>query len=312
MSYRLPPLQALRSFESGARYMSLKKAAAELNVTPAAVSQQVKSLEDYLGVDLFRRQGRGLELTAEGQAMLPKIREAFECIAAAVQATRNPEGTLSVMAPPTFAARWLVPRLQGFTNAHPEINFLLSSSLDAIDRQDEKTGTSSALIDPRDEDVEVAIRFGAGRCPGRRVDLVMASAYKPVCSPELLKGKHPLRVPGDLRWHTLIHDEAEPGEALRPSWVEWLRVAGITEIDSSLGQHFGNSMLALEAAIDGQGVVLSPPPLVAAEVTAGRLVIPFDISVTSPYFYYLATPEVFTDRKAVVAFRTWLIAEAAA
>lgn len=310
MTYRLPPLQALRSFESAARHLSFKLAAGELHVTPAAISQQVKALEDYLGVRLFLRMSRRLALTSEGEAMLPKLREAFECLAAAVEATRGADGTLAIMAPPNFAARWLVPRLIRFARAHPEVDFLLSSSLDAIDRHDTVAAPVPAIVDPRNPRNGVAIRFGPGRCPGQRVDMILAPDYTLVCSPRLLTGKRPLRVPDDLRWHVLIQDEAIPGESLRPSWEEWLRVAGITDMDAFHSMRFGNSTLALEAALDGQGVVLAPEPLVAAEVAAGRLVIPFAIKVLSRHFYYLATPEAIADRPPVVAFRTWLLAEA--
>lgn len=311
MAYRLPPLTALRAFEAAARTLSFKKAAAELHVTPAAISHQVKALEGYLGVPLFRRLTRRLELTAKAEAMLPKLREAFACLAAAVETTRDSGGALSVSAPPTFAARWLVPRLPRFAAAHPEVELRLSSSPDTIDRHG-GGAPGAGVVDPRDPSTDVAIRFGSGRSPGQRVDLVLAPAYTLVCSPRLLVGKRPLRVADDLRRHVLIHDETIPDEAFRPSWEEWLRVAGATGVDASLGPRFGNAALAVEAALDGQGVVLALKPLVAAEVAAGRLVIPFDVSVPSRYVYYLATPEAIADRPAVAAFRAWLLAEAAA
>lgn len=309
ISYRLPPLQALRAFESAARHLSFKNAATELHVTPAAISQQIKSLEDYLQLSLFRRLSRRLELTAEGEAMLPKLREGFASLAAAVEATRDPGSRLLIMAPPNFAARWLVPHLSRFAQAHPDIQFQLSSSVDAIDRHDSIALPSVAVVDPREATTNVAIRFGSGRSPGQRVDFVLAPDYTLVCSPGLMAGKRPLRTPNDLRWQVLIDDEAIPGEALRPSWEEWLRAAGATELNASQGLRFGNSTLALEAALDGQGVVLAPEPLVASEVAAGRLVIPFNIRVPSRYFYYLAAPEAVADRRAVVAFREWLLGE---
>jgi LysR family glycine cleavage system transcriptional activator len=310
MLQRFPPLQALRSFESASRYLSFKNAAAELHVTPAAISQQVKLLEDYLGVSLFRRLSRRLELTPEGEAMLPKLREAFACLAAAVEATHDPGSKLTIMAPPNFAARWLVPHLSRFALAHPEVQFQLSSSVDAIDRNETVVPPGMTIVDPRRAGTEVAIRFGSGRCPGQRVDFILAPDYTLVCSPGLLTGKRPLRVPDDLRWHVLIDDEAIPGEAVRPSWEEWLRAAGANEVHAPHGLRFGNSTLALEAALDGQGVVLAPEPLVAAEVAAGRLVIPFNVRVPSRFFYYLATPEAVANRRAVATFREWLLVEA--
>lgn len=310
MFQRLPPIQSLRSFESAARYLSFKQAAVELNVTPAAISQQVKVLEDYLGVALFRRLSRRLELTPEGESMLPKLREAFACIVEAIEATRDAGSRLLIMAPPNFAARWLVPHLSRFALAHPEIEFQLSSSVDAIDRNEAATIQGASIIDHRIGYTELAIRFGAAQCQGCRVDPILAPDYTLVCSPSLLDGEHPLRVPDDLRWHVLIDDQAIPGESLRPSWDEWLQAAGASTVNATQSLRFGNSTLALEAALDGQGVVLAPEPLVASEVASGRLVMPFDTKVPSRFCYYLATPNAVVDRPGVVAFRSWLLAEA--
>lgn len=309
MFQRLPPTQSLRSFESAARHLSFKLAAVELNVTPAAISQQVKVLEDYLEVALFRRLSRRLELTPEGEAMLPKLREAFACIIAAIEAVRDPGSRLLIMAPPNFAARWLVPHLSRFAQAHPEIEFQLSSSVDAIDRNELGAVRPASAIDHRIGYTELAIRFGAGLCPGSRIDPILAPDYTLVCSPGLLTGEHPLRTPDDLRWHVLIDDQAIPGESLRPSWEEWLQAAGASQVNAAQGLRFGNSTLALEAALDGQGVVLAPEPLVAAEVASGRLVTPFDTKLPSRFCYYLATPEAVAERPGVVAFRNWLLAQ---
>ncbi|RIX49738.1 MAG: LysR family transcriptional regulator [Rhodocyclales bacterium GT-UBC] len=309
MFQRLPPIQSLRSFESAARHSSFKLAALELNVTPAAISQQVKVLEDYLGVALFRRLSRRLEITVEGEAMLPKLREAFGCIVEAIEAARDPGSRLLIMAPPNFAARWLVPNLSDFARRHPDIEFQLSSSVDAIDRYDAGNPHLMPLLDHRIGYTEVAIRFGAAQCPGYQVDPVLAPDYTLVCSPALLNGAHPLRTPDDLRWHVLIDDQAIPGESLRPSWEEWLQAAGASTVDATQGLRFGNSTLALEAALNGQGVVLAPEPLVAAEVAAGRLVMPFDIKVPSRFCYYLATPQAAVERPAARAFRAWLLAQ---
>ncbi len=311
MAYRLPPLPALRAFESAARLLSFKSAAEELHVTPAAISQQIKTLEDYLDVQLFRRLTRRLELTDEAEAMLPKVREAFECLAAAVESTRHPRGTLTVCAPPNFATRWLVKRLPRFTQAHPEIELHLSSGVDAIDRQRDSAATQTETIDPRKDTTRVSIRFGDGRLAGHRNDFIMAPDYTLVCSPRLLNGEPPLRTPDDLRKHTLIHDESIVDVALRPSWEEWLRIAGATNVVGAKSLHFGNTTLALEAALGGQGAVLAPRQLVTDDVAAGRLVIPFDVTISPRYFYYLAAPEAIADRPAVRAFRDWLKQESA-
>ncbi|MEZ5609797.1 MAG: transcriptional regulator GcvA [Rhodocyclaceae bacterium] len=305
MAYRLPPFPALRAFEAAARSLSFKAAAEELHVTPAAISQQVKSLEDYLGVRLFVRQTRRIVLTPEATAMLPKLQEAFECLAAAIGTTRRPGGTLTVSAAPNFAVRWLLPRLPEFSSAHPQINLRLSSSRNAIDAP---MATAAAVnLDPLASDSEVSIRFGSGALQGHRCDAVLAPRYTLVCSPALLTGKRPLRTPADLRWHRLIHDDSVPDEPGKSGWEAWLEAAGAQEVDAARGPRFGNTTLAIEAALGAQGVVLALRQLVSADVAAGRLATPFDVEVSSRYYYYLAIPEAIAGRAVVQTFRTWLL-----
>lgn len=309
MVYRLPPLPALRAFEAAARHLSFKAAADELFVTPGAVSQQIKVLEEYLGVSLFFRETRTVRLTPEGAAMLPKLQEAFQCLAAAVEATRprSDEGVLSLKAPPTFASRWLIPRLARFTERHPDISLRLSGSLESID--DGQQNMPAHPVDPRAAISEVFIRYGNGRYPGHRVSRIFSPDLVPACSPALCQGEHPLQVPDDLRWHTLIHEETGVVQSERPSWSDWLRKAGVEGIDASKGLWFGNT-LALEAALDGLGVVLALRPLIADAVAAGRLVVPFEITVESSNAYYLAIPEAIVERPAVRDFSAWLLEEA--
>jgi LysR family glycine cleavage system transcriptional activator len=314
MSYRLPPLAALRAFEAAARSLSFKQAAEELHVTPAAVSQQIKALEGYLGVPLFRRLPRALALTTDAQAMLPKLREGFACLAAAVESTRQPvrESALTVSAPPSFAARWLVPRLPGFTAAHRDIDLHLRARLDTIDRQSHRSPAAAEAIDVRDATSEIAIRFGTGRYPGQRVDLLFAPGYIPACSPRLLAGMRPLRQPADLRRHALIHDETIPEEVDRPTWAQWLQLAGAGTVDATRGPRFSDASLAYEAALDGQGVVLALDALIRGDVAAGRLVTPFAVTLPTRYAYHLVVPEVLAERPAVAAFRAWLLEQARA
>lgn len=311
MTYRLPPLQALRAFESASRHLSFKKAAEELHVTPAAISQQVKALEGYLGVPLFRRLTRAIELTGHGAAMLPKVREGFECLAAAVESTRQEiGGVLTVTAPPSFASRWLLPRLSRFSAIHPEIELRLASSPDTIDRRGDTAVLEEGVVDPRSDSSRLAIRYGTGKYPGYRVERVFSPAYVPVCRPSLLTGEHPLHEPADLRWQVLIHDETIAEEDSPPGWPDWLRLAGAGQVDARRGPRFSNAVLAIGAALDGQGVALAPRPLIEADVAAGRLAIPFDICVPSPYAYFLVMQEAVARRAAVAAFRSWLMAEA--
>jgi LysR family transcriptional regulator, glycine cleavage system transcriptional activator len=305
---RFPPLNALRAFEAAARVLSFKKAAKELHVTPGAVSHQVKLLEDHLGVALFRRLTRALELTPEAQAMLPKVREGLECLQAAVDQVRARDRStaLTVMAPPGFATRWLVPRLSRFTNAYPDIELHVASRHAMID-----AGEAELEVPGGEGPPSLMVRFGRGRYPGLQVDEVFSAVYVPVCSPRLLKGAHPLRKPGDLRFHTLLHDDTVVEEGARPSWDDFLASVGIDDIDTSRGPHFSDASLSVEAAIEGMGVTLAMKPLVRPEIEAGRLAMPFDISAPTSYSYYLLTPENDTDKGSVNAFRDWLLDEAA-
>lgn len=308
MSYRLPPLAALRAFESAARHLSFKKAGLELHVTPAAISQQIKALENFLGLSLFHRLTRAIELTPHGLAMLPKIREAFECLASAVESTRqHGDGPLTVAAPPSFASRWLVPRLAYFSSAHPEIELRISSGSDSIDRRGGTVFFDDGLVDLRHAASQVAIRFGTGLYPGFRVDKVFSPDYVPVCSPQLPTAERPLTTPDDLQRHVLIHDDTLGDDEPQSVWAQWLVAAGITAIDAARGPRFSNAVLAVEAALDGQGVALALKPLVDADVAAGRLIIPFDVAVSSPYAYFLVMPELLARRPSVAAFSAWLL-----
>ncbi|MBS1143489.1 MAG: transcriptional regulator, LysR family [Proteobacteria bacterium] len=301
----------MRAFESAARHLSFKKAAEELHVTPAAISQQIKALEAYLGVQLFRRLTRALEITAQGRAMLPKIREGFDCFAAAIDSTRSEvDGVLTVTAPPSFATRWLVPRLPRFSLAHPEVELRLSSRGDSVDRRGETLLLDNDRFDLREADSLLAIRYGTGNYPGFQVEQIFAPDWVPVCSPKLLSPERPLSVPQDLARHVLIHDETIHDEERQPGWREWLASAGIRNVDAERGPRFSNAVMAVEAALDGQGVALALKPLVEADVAAGRLIVPFEIAVPSPFAYFLVMRKAVAQRHSVAAFRSWLLDEA--
>ena len=308
---RLHPLHALRAFEAAARHLSFKHAAAELHVTPGAVSHQVKLLESLLGVALFRRLTRALELTPEGHLLRPKLSEGLASIQAAVDGVRRREETcaLNVLAPPNFAARWLIPRLNGFTSAHPELELHLASRQSMIDGR-EAVDLVQRTNDGRDDAPVVSIRFGTGHYPGAQVDEVFAAEYVPVCSPRLLEGKHALRRPEDLRAHTLIHDDTVLDENARPNWGDWLEAVGVEGVDAGRGPRFSDASLAIEAAIEGMGVALAVKPLLAAEIEAGRLAVPFDIVAPANWAYFLVSPEGAADRPPIAAFRRWLLDEA--
>lgn len=313
MSGRLPPLNALKAFESAARHMSLKRAAQELSVTPAAISHQVKALEDYLGVKLFRRLNRALELTAAARAALPKLRDGFDSLAQAVAAMRpqTDSGQVTVSAAPSFATRWLMPRLHRFFASHPEIDVRVSARMRLVARSGQDSVAERTTIDNWLEESDLAILYGHGDYPGVRVDKLLALTIAPICSPRLVQGENPLRQPQDLSHHTLLHDDTGTLYDGIAFWDVWLRAAGVSDVDASRGSHFSHAVLALEAASDALGVVATFPLLAAAGLAAGRLILPFELQVTLQSAYYLVCSETAELRPAVAAFRDWLLAEAA-
>ena len=292
MARGIPPLKALPVFEAAARHLSFTLAAEELHVTQAAISHQVKGLEDWLGVALFHRYNRRLALTESGQAYQPPIREALDLIVRATErvASRDETGVLTVSVLASFAATWLLPRLKLFRAAHPEIDV-------RIDAED-------GLIDFVNDDADIAIRYGHGDYPGLRTDRFLTEDIFPVCSPRLLEGAHPLRRPEDLRHHTLLHDYK------RDDWTRWLLAAGVDGIDPTRGPSFNFANLVLDAAIAGDGVALGRSAIAAQALADGRLIKPFDVSLPTAFAYYVVAPEATADRPKVMAFREWLLAEA--
>jgi LysR family transcriptional regulator, glycine cleavage system transcriptional activator len=295
---RLPPLNSLRAFEAAARHLSFARAAEELHVTPAAISHQIKALEDHLGVKLFRRINRAVLLTEAGQACVAGLSDAFDRMAAALERLRAQEcsGSLTVSLPPALAAKWLVPRLEGFQELYPEIDVRVSAAM--------------RLVDFSREDVDVAIRYGTGTYPGLLAELLLTNEVVPVCAPPLLEGPHRLRAPEDIRHCTLLHDDTPTSDGAYPNWAMWLRAAGLEDVDPSRGPRFDYSGLVLEAAAAGRGVALALSTVVAADIAAGRLVTPFAVAVPTPFAYYVVCPQATAGRPKVAAFRRWLRAEA--
>jgi LysR family glycine cleavage system transcriptional activator len=292
MSPRLPPLNALRTFEAAARHLSFTRAAEELFVTQAAVSHQIRTLEDHLGARLFRRMNRALLLTDEGQALLPAVREAFDRLLAGVRRVEDLccGGALSISTTPSLAASWLAGRLVRFQALHPEIELHLSAT--------------ARLVDFAREGIDCGIRYGEADWPGLRAERLFRTALMPVCSPILLEGPHPLRRPEDLAHHTLLH--ALDGS---DDWRLWLRAAGVPGIDPTRGPKFDSIPLVLQAAINGAGVGVGRRQLVEDEVASGRLVAPFDLELADECAYYFVAPEAMAEQPKVVAFRDWLFEE---
>lgn len=302
MTRRLPPLTSLRAFEAAARHLSFKDAAAELNVTPGAVSQQVKLLEDQCGVALFKRMTRALALTEAGRLAAPRMTAAFDQLADACALIRRRRETnqLVVSVPPSFGARWLVARLVRFQARHPGIELRLDAS--------------NRLVDFTREDVDVAVRFGAGAYPGLTAECLIARRVFPVCSPALLDGPHRLREPTDLRHQTLLHHQHPETAEVDPAWAMWLRAAGIDDVDGTRGPRFSTFGLAADAAAAGQGVALADDVLVADDLARGRLVRPFGTRGATPdeFGYFVVYPAGRGDDPRIAAFRAWLHEEAQA
>ena len=299
MRRRLPPLNALRAFEAAARHLSFTKAAEELVVTQAAVSHQVKALEEHLGVSLFRRLNRALALTEAGRSLLPAAQEAFDLLDAAARRLRQAEagGPLRVSAMSSFASKWLLPRLARFRATQPGVDVLVS----ADDR----------LVDMEREEIDIGLRYGSGVYPGLRVDWLMGDEILPVCAPSLCEGDNALRRPEDLKHHTLLHDEVS-GTADSPDWRVWFQAAGLQDcgIDMERGPGYSHMAMVLEAAMAGEGVALGRLSLACDDLRAGRLVCPFGPRLRTRFAYWIVSSPVMAERPKVVAFRDWLLAEA--
>jgi LysR family glycine cleavage system transcriptional activator len=292
MSRRLPSLNALKAFEAAARHQNFTVAASELCVTQGAVSHQVKALEAELGLKLFIREHQQLVLTEAGRFYLETARDALDRLAAGTERLlqRHTAGALTVSTSPNFAAKWLVHRLGRFAETHAGIELRVSASLQHVDFV-------------RD-DVDLAIRHGDGHWPGLHVMRLCVEHLFPVCSPSLLRGRNALRRPENLRHHSLLHvDDTN-------TWTRWLEAAGLENKRLANGPVFNQASMAIDAAVDAQGVVLGRTALVARDLVVGRLVCPFGPALSLPYAYWLVCPKANADLPKIAIFRKWLMAEA--
>jgi LysR family glycine cleavage system transcriptional activator len=288
----------LKVFWAAARHRSFVKAAGELHVTPSAVSLQIRQLEDELGLKLFERTPRGLALTGVGAKVLPDVASAFERLretfAALSESTRDGT-TLIVSAAPSFAAKWLLPRLSRFLTGNPDIEVSLKATVE--------------LADFERGDADIGIRYGRGQYPDLVTELLMQETVFPVCSPSLLRASSKRSTAEILSAATLLHDDsADQNEAL-PGWKMWLRAAAIDDVDWRKGPHFNQTSLAIEAAAEGLGVALAPAALVTGDLNNGRLIRLDSAELNEPFAYYLVCPPDRSDRPAVKAFRAWLFGE---
>jgi LysR family glycine cleavage system transcriptional activator len=297
MPKSLPPLNSLRTFEAVARLRSFTRAARELHVTPAAVSHQIRGLEEYLGVTLFRRTTRKLALTDQATAAAEKLREAFDRIGQSVEMLRSSgkSGELSISVTPAFATRWLVVRLAGFQKKHPRIHLRIAASPSPVDFDQ--------------EDVDVAVRIGRGGFEGVAATKLFHEWIAPVASPAFLR-QHVLRRPADIARVPMLHDNSMRRAGRPQGWQEWFRVAGAPLPDSRRGTHFDDGHLALQAAATGGGVALGRLVYAVNDIAAKRLKIAMQPVIEMDIAYYLLVPESRASLPAVVAFREWIEAEA--
>jgi len=292
MRPRLPPLNNLKAFEAAARHESFTRAAEELCVTQGAVSQQVKGLEDGLGIKLFNRERQRLVITEAGRDYLLVVRDALDRIAVGTERLlqRQNAGVLTVSTSPDFAAKWLVHRLGHFAEAHSGIDLRVSATLHHVDFAR--------------EEVDLAVRHGEGNWPG--LDTVQLSTEQlfAVCSPKLLSGRRVRGKPADILKFPLIHLDG------RADWTRWLRAAGIDEGAATHGPVLNRASMVIDAAINGQGVALARTTLAAWDLINGRLVRPFPDTLPLGKTYWIVCPKATSSLPKIVTFRDWLLAEA--
>lgn len=302
MARPLPGTRALRTLEAAARHLNFTRAADELGLTPAAVSHQVKEIEDQLGIVLFTRTSRTIRLTEAGAVLFEAATDALDLLGRAVsRAHKTARGTslLKVTLDAQFATKWLMRRVDDFRKHQPgvELRFDIASELRDFDL----------------DDVDVGIRFGAGKYPGLCADRLFDNVIIPVCSPALLRAGPPLKEPRDLFHHTLAHIEWARQGVTWPNWRMWMAAAGINDFDDSRTIVFGTSSDVVQAALDGHAVALADFAMVANDLSEGRLIRPFElgIKVAPEFAYFLVYPKNVADEPRIVAFREWLLDEVA-
>lgn len=296
MSNRLPPLTALRAFDAAARHMSFQQAATELNVTPAALSFQIKSLEQHFGGPLFVRHNRAVELTEAGRALAPGAREAFESLTVAWRTARRvtDHTTLTVTTGPSFTAIWLAPRLYSFAQAHPEIELRFSASL--------------SLVDLAHSEVDIAIRFGYGPdAPDLYAEKFLDDWVTPMMTPDLAR-RYP--TPGDLAEATLIHQDDIRFLDPPCDWPAWFRSVDLPVRDWS-GPRYSQADHAMDAAMSGAGIILGRGALAARALDEGRLVAPYRPALKTIADYRIICEKGAENRPQIIAFRDWLIKQTA-
>lgn len=296
MPRQLPSLTALRAFESAGRHLSFTRAAEELSVTQAAISHQIKSLETRLGVKLFNRLPRKLTLTAPGVELQRAISRSFDDMSAAIdklarESSQQP-AVLNLRSPPSFAAKWLAPKLTSFRRRHPGIKLQIRHS--------------NEITDFRKDSIDIAVTYGDGAWPDVASAPVLSLDFFPVCSPDYVKPEWPLDDAENLRHYNLLHD------ATTDNWKAWLQLAGVSDIDADRGTILDDTNVLIQAAMDGQGIALGSSVFITERLASGKLLRPFELAYEPELAYHVVCPVSHLSRESVVAFRDWILAEAAA
>ena len=297
---RLPPLTSLRAFVATARHLSFTRAADELHVTSAAIGQQIRLLEDYIGQALFLRNRGQLELTDTGQTLMPGLTDAFDRVldTMARLTVANDAAPIRVSVAPSFASKWLVPRLAALRRRAPDLEVLVDASV--------------KLVDPARDETDCVIRYGLGAYPGLAVDKLFSEAVLPICSPQLAEERGLYRGPQALFGVPLLHEDGPERDTSCPDWPAWLRASGVDLRVGEPGMRFNQSSLVIDAAMAGQGVGLGKLRLIEADLAAGRLVSPFGTPQPVEFSYFFAATPHKVRLARVALFRDWLLAEAAA
>ena len=298
MRRSLLPLNALRAFDAAARHKSFKLAAEEMSVTPAAISQQIRSLEEYLNVQLFIRDKNTLQLTKEAEEALPSLDDAFNAFETAVEILQKDEENreLHITLSPSFASKWLIPRLGRFYEQHENINVHVDASM--------------AIVNFKNDEFDLGVRYGRGKYPGLYVEELMKEEVFPVCSPELLSGEDGIKTYKDLKKITLIHDDSSLEDESCPKWDMWLKAVGVTLSRKSKHLHFNSTQLTIEAALAGRGAAIAKGTIARDDLEQGRLVRLFARSLPVDFAYYIVCNEHKKDSPKVKAFMEWLRSEA--
>ncbi len=286
-------LSSLSTFVIAAKHLSFTKAAKELFLTQGAVSIQIKQMEEELGFKVFRREARNISLTEEGEDLLQSVKPALKQIQTTIESihSKNQDSSLTISTLPSFAAKWLIPRLPQFQELYPDIAL--------------RVHTSDSLIDFTNDKIDCAIRFGLGNYPELFVTHLIDEIYFPVCGPGLIKKEHPLEDPEDIQYYQILHDDYAK-EKHNVTWKRWAEIMNVPHLDLNRGLQYGQSDFVIQAAIAGQGIAMARISLVGDDLQAGHLIPLFNRVITTKYAFHFVCPEEYKAIEKVAVFRDWI------